>query len=111
MQPLLKPKRTIDEPNLKLGICVWQFPDGRYLQDSDGNYLTAGPALLNHPGINQKMIDAARSCGVTDGRPFWLPGFRKVTHSEWEDQMERLLDGKVPDVVDLYRQAKANGDD
>jgi hypothetical protein len=101
---MLKPKRVIDEPDLKTGICVWRFPDGTYLQDHNGNYLSAGPAMLNNTIVERRMEKAARACGATSGSAFWLPGFRKITHSEWEDQMERLIDGKIPDVVDLYRQ-------
>lgn len=107
---MLKPRRVIDEPDLKHGICVWRLPDGTYVQDGDGNYLCAGPTKLNNTIVERKMIAAARSCGITTGSPFWLPGFRKITNSEWEDQMERLLDGKVPDVVDLYRQSVRDGE-
>src|SRR4051812_29105600 len=95
---LLQPRRTIDEPNLKTGIYVWQLPNGKYIEDDDGNYLVAGPCLLNDHVVEKKMISAARSMGVTEGRPFWLPGFRKVSDMEWEDQMERLLQGKIPDL-------------
>lgn len=103
--PLLKPKRTIDDPDMEWGLCVWQLPDGTYVQDAEGNYLSAGPAKLYNRTVMQNMVGAVRSLGVTEGKPFWLPGFRKVSNSEWEDQMERLMEGKIPDAADLYRQA------
>lgn len=106
---MLKPKRTIDEPNMNWGVCLWQLPNGKYIEDDSGNYLVCGPAALNNPIVEKKMLAAARSCGVTEGRPFWLPGFRKVSDMEWDDQMERLLEGKIPDLADLGRQASMNG--
>jgi hypothetical protein len=101
---IYKPKKTIEnEHNLKIGLCLWQLPDGTYIQDSDGNYLCAEGFMCDLV-VEAKMRRAAEICGVTVGQIRWLPGFRKITHSEWEDQMERLIDGKIPDVVDLYRQ-------
>lgn len=102
-----KPKRVMEasEEDLAFGICVWQLPDGSYVQDGDGNHLSA-QSWVGNPVMEEKMSRAAKSLGVKEGKPFWLPGFRKITQGEWEDQMERLLDGKVPDAVDIYRQEK-----
>lgn len=103
---LYKPKRTlVNEFKEDWGICLWKLPDGSYIMDNQGNYLVAGPTKMYTASIEHKMISAARSLGITEGQPFWLPGFRKITDSEWEDQMERLLDGKVPDAADVYRQS------
>lgn len=104
---LYKPKRIMEVPeeDLAFGICVWQFPDGSYLTDEQGNYFAA-QARVYDPVMEKKMRDAVKSMGITEGRPFWLPGMRKITNSEWEDQMERLQDGKIPDVADLYRQVR-----
>ncbi len=99
---LLKPRRTIDEPDMKWGICLWQLPNGKYIENSDGEYLSVGPCLIGNHTAERNVTKAARSIGVKEGKPFWLPGFRKITRDEWEDQMERLLDGKIPDLVDLY---------
>lgn len=101
---LIKPKRVLQEADIEWGVCLWQLPDGTYIQDNDGNYLVAGPCKVRNPKAEANMRAAARSLGVTAGRPFWLPGFRKISDMEWEDQMERLIEGKVPDLADLYRQ-------
>lgn len=102
---LYKPKRVLVDEGIEWGIVLWQLPDGTYIEDDDGNYLCAGPCALNNPDAEKNMFRAAANMGVSEGKPFWLPGFRKVTDSEWEDQMERLMDGKVPDPVEAYRQA------
>jgi hypothetical protein len=90
-----KPKRVLEDEGMEWGVCLWQLPDGTYLMEN-GDYLVVG---------EYNITRAARSCGVTEGKPFWLPGFRKISDSEHDDQMERLLEGKVPDAADLYRQA------
>jgi hypothetical protein len=98
------PKRTMEDVDIDWGICLWQLPNKTYVQNSDGDYLSAGPAKIGDVVVETKMRQAAKACYITDGKPFWLPGFRKITNSEWEDQMERLMEGKIADPVDLYMQ-------
>jgi len=105
MSGLLKPKRTLVDTDMTWGICLWKLPDGSYIQNNDGDYLSAGPCKVGNLKVEQSMRAAARSCGFEVGKAFWLPGFRKITNSEFEDQMERLMDGKIADPADLYRQA------
>lgn len=102
---MLKPKRTLVDTETGWGICVWKLPGGGFLQNGDGEYLSAGPVKVGNLKVEQRMREAARQCGFAAGEPFWLPGFRKITQSEWEDQMERLMTGKIADAADLYRQA------
>jgi hypothetical protein len=86
-------------PNLKyrqIYLCLWEMPDGRYIGNSDGEFMCAESFTLADKSIERKMRDAARSYGFTEGRPVWQEG-RKVTHMEADDQMERLLEGKIPD--------------
>lgn len=85
------------------GICLWRFPDGSYIMDNEQNYLSA-QGTVGDKVVEHKMTRAALSLGVSDGEPFWLPGFRKITTNEWEDQMALLQDGEIPDAVDVYRQ-------
>lgn len=102
---LFKPKRTLVSEDVGYGVCLWRLKDGSYVQDSQGNYLCA-QAKLNDLGTERKIIAAARELGIEEGGPFWLPGFRTISNSEYEDQMADLLDGGVPDAVDLYKQKK-----
>lgn len=108
MSGLMVPKRRTVPVDASFGVCVWQLPDGSYIKNEDGDYFCA-QGKLGNPVIERKMRDAVRyDLGITSGKPVWFSGFRKVTQSEWEDQMERLIDGKVPDAVDLYLQNKEN---
>lgn len=104
---LFKPKKVMESPDYKLGICVWRLPSGGYIQDKNQNYLNCF-GRIGDPLIENNMRNAALSLGVENGAPMWLPGFRRVTESEWEDQMATLLEGGTPDPVDLYRQANGH---
>lgn len=109
MAGLYKPKRTMENPeNVKYGVCLWRLPDGGYIQNQDGDYLNSF-GTLGDPIIEEKMKWAARQLGIKEGKAWWLPGFRRISQSEWEDQMERLQSGHIPDVVDQYRQYESGG--
>lgn len=101
---ILVPKQVMDYPDVGFGVCVWELEKGVYLKDSEGNYFCA-QGRVGDLRMEKRMRDAVRSNFDLPGKPVWFPSFRKVTDSEYEDQMERLLDGKVPDVVDAVMQA------
>lgn len=82
-------------------LCLWEMPDGRYVGNADGEFLCAESYTINDKGVERKMRDAARNDGYDEGRPIWQPG-RKVSAMEADDQMERLLDGKIPDEQEAY---------
>lgn len=77
-------------------LCLWEMPDGRYVGTRDGEFLCAESYTINDKGIERKMREVALTDGYEGGKPTWMPG-RKVSAMEADDQMERLLDGKVPD--------------
>lgn len=100
---IYKPKRVMETLDVGYAICLWRFPNGAYIVDGEQNYLCA-QGKLGDKIIEEKMRRAALSMGFSEGEPFWLPGFRKITDGEWEDQMAALQDGHIPDAVDIYRQ-------
>lgn len=106
---LLQPKKTFETDEADYGIYVWELPNGVFLKDGDGNHLMVGPVKKDNPKALTNLASAAKSYGYPQGKAVYLEGFRPVTQSEWEDQMERLMDGKIPDAADLYRQAMNNG--
>lgn len=88
------------------GVCLWQMPDGSFLGDGDGNFLSV-EGLMRDAILEEKMRKAAiHYLGVEGslGEPHWICGARKITSNERDDQMERLLDGHIPDIVDATRQ-------
>jgi hypothetical protein len=98
----------IEDP---LGVCLWQMPDNSCLGDDEGRYLSM-EGDLNNPIIEQKMRDAAvhyLGFEALQGKAMWMSGSRKITDSEADDHMERMLDGNIPDPVDVAKQLQRGG--
>lgn len=91
-------KRFIDE--VPWGLYVWEMPDGSWVGDDQGNFLNI-PSTRGNKGRIQKLKDAARACGVTEGHPVYLSGNRQVDDEEYENQKRRLAFGLVPDELDI----------
>ena len=93
------------------GVCLWQMPDGACLGDDEGRYLSM-EGDLNNPLIEQKMRDAAihyLGFEALEGKAIWMSGSRKITDGEADDHMERMLDGHIPDPVDVAKQLHRGG--
>ena len=91
--------KVLDEEST-LGIYVWEMPDGRWIGDDEGNFLS----ITSKKG-NKSRIDAlareVRSYGIHDGKPKFLSGRRKIDDEEFEHQKQRLEWGLVPDPLDI----------
>ena len=83
-----------------LGIYVWEMPDGRWIGDDDGNFLS----VTSKKG-NRSLIDAlareVRSYGIYEGGPKFLSARRKISDEDFEHQKQRLEWGLVPDPLDI----------
>jgi hypothetical protein len=104
MNKTLKNAQVIVED--EYGVCLWKMQDGSVLGDDDGRFLSLN-GKLNDPLTEAKMLKAARYwIGVEAdlGGPLWIPGSRKISDEEYDDQSERLRDGEIPDVVDQVKQ-------
>lgn len=106
---IMVPKKKTVHADTSFGVCVWQMPDGSYVKNEEGDYFCIQGSVGNL-NLEKRMRDAVKHLGISTGKPAWFPGFRQITKSEWEDQMERFMDGKVPDAVDLYLQASEHGE-
>lgn len=92
---------VVEETNI--GIYVWEMSDGSWVADEDGNFMLIrgrrGDVMLIG-----KITDAARSYGITEGRPVFLAGHRPVSEEEYQEQRARLHMGLVPDTKDYHSQ-------
>ena len=83
-----------------LGIYVREMPDGRWIGDDDGNFLS----VTSKKG-NRSLIDAlareVRSYGIYEGGPKFLSARRKISDEEFDHQKQRLDWGLVPDPLDI----------
>lgn len=103
----LKNSSFIEETTL--GIYVWEMPDGRWIGDDDGNFLS----ITSMKGDKQKMdllASSVASYGIDTGKPVFLAGRRKIDDEEYEYQQQRLKFGLVPDPLDIgnYKDEIAN---
>lgn len=86
-------KNTTLIPNQsKWGVYLWELPDGTFLGDSDGNYLSIDAWIGDLTAI-KKMRQAAAGYGFPEGNVKFAPGRQRITQSEYEDQMEAFIEG------------------
>jgi len=83
-----------------LGIYVWEMPDGRWIGDDDGNFLSVTAKKGNRSKIDA-LAREVRSYGIYEGNPKFLSGRRKIDDEEFEHQNERLKWGLTPDPLDI----------
>lgn len=94
----LKSSQMADET--RLGIYVWEMPDGRWIGDDDGNFLSI-TSMKNNKQRMDLLADAVRGYGIYEGKPLFLSGRRKIDDEEFEYQKQRLEWGLVPDPLDI----------
>jgi hypothetical protein len=83
------------------GMYIWVDGQGLRIANEDNETLN----IPSKKGDRQKidlLRQAARHYGVMDGKPVFLSSRRRVTHDEWDHQMERLNAGLIPDPLDFH---------
>jgi len=83
-----------------LGIYVWEMPDGRWIGDDDGNFLSITSKKGNKSKVDA-LVREVRLYGIHEGRPKFLSARRKIDDEEFEYQKKRLDWGLVPDPLDI----------
>lgn len=82
------------------GVYVWKMPDGRWVGDDDGNFLSISAMRGDVKRIGQ-LANTVRSYGVEVGAPLFLSGHRKVSDEEYDRQKFRMDMGLLPDEYDI----------
>ena len=88
------------EEETTLGIYVWEMPDGRWIGDDEGNFLSVTSMKGNKSKIDA-LSSEVRSYGIYEGAPKFLSGRRKIDDEEYQYQQQRLAWGLVPDPLDI----------
>lgn len=83
-----------------LGIYVWEMPDGRWIGDDEGNYLSI-TSIKGNKSRMESLAQVVREYGIYEGQPKFLSGRRKIDDEEYEYQKQRLNWGLVPDPLDI----------
>ena len=89
-------KITEVKPNVNWGLYMWKLPNGRLLQDGNGNYLNI-PSRLHDIAKIAEVRNAARDFGKPEGELHFEPGVGRATDSEREEQEERMIAGEILD--------------
>ena len=93
-------KSKILEEESTLGIYVWEMPDGRWIGDDDGNFLSITSKKGNRANIDA-LAREVRTFGIYEGGPKFLSARRKIDDEEFQHQKQRLDWGLVPDPLDI----------
>jgi len=84
------------------GVCAWRLPNGELLMDADRNILSA-EGFVGDSILEQQVAEAAAYWSDNaGGKPYWIEGAHKISSNEEADQMERLVDGRIPDPMEDY---------
>lgn len=94
----------------RLGIYVWEMPDGRWIGDDEGNFLSITAMKGDRVKIDA-LAREVRSYGIYEGSPVFLSGRRKIDDEEYAYQQQRLKWGLVPDPLDIgvYKEGAQSG--
>ena len=92
-------KKQVIEDSV-LGIYVWEMPDGRWIGDDDGNFLSVTSKKGNRSRIDALAREVS-SYGIYEGQPKFLSARRKINDEEFAEQEQRLKWGLVPDPFDI----------
>lgn len=95
MEPKQRLVREVD-----YGVYVWEMPNGQWVGDDQGNFLNVAAMAGDQKKI-KNLKDAVRGYGIEVGQPLFLPGHRRVTDEEFEEQKLRLALGLIPDDHDI----------
>ena len=88
------------ENETRLGVYVWEMPDGRWIGDDEGNFLSIN-SMRGDRGRIDLLAKAVRGYGIYEGNPKFLEGSRQIDDEEFEYQKQRLRWGLTPDPLDI----------
>jgi hypothetical protein len=83
-----------------LGVFVWEMPDGRWVGDDNGNYLSIQGFKGDRTRVNV-LTEVVKGYGIHTGSPKFLSGQRKINDEEYQEQIQRLNWGLTPDPLDI----------
>jgi hypothetical protein len=92
-----------------LGVFVWEMPDGRWVGDDNGNYLSIQGFKGDRTRVNV-LTEVVKGYGIHTGSPKFLSGQRKINDEEYQEQIQRLNWGLTPDPLDIgeYKDSLKN---
>jgi hypothetical protein len=93
-------KVTVLDKQYDWGIYFWKKANGKPFTDGNGNVLNIpshrGDAIQIH-----KLQQEATALGQGDGSYEFMPGVARVSDEEYEEQVDRMKQGLIPNLNDL----------
>lgn len=86
--------------DIPFGVYVWKDANGKYVVDSDYNYMCI-PSRKGDLKRIAALQRVAEAHGIVGGTAEFRSGARPISDAEWEEQMARQAAGEVPDQYDL----------
>lgn len=96
MKNLITP---VEESNA--GIYVWEMPNGQWIGDDEGNFLTIPARKGSLRAIDLIAKEAEKYVGKGVGKPLFLANRRQITDAELDEQLARQDAGLIPDPYDF----------
>ena len=88
------------------GLYFWRLRDGHLFTDGDGRPLNI-PSVQGDIGQIAKLREAATHYGQPDGEPWFYAGINRATDDEYQEQLDRLDQGLIPNLNDFGAVAAA----
>lgn len=83
--------------NTDLGVYMWQFHDGTYLSDGEGNYLNVAGRKFDLEKM-AAIQEVVRHYGIDTetGKVVFMPGLTRATDEEYQEDLDRFKQGLTP---------------
>lgn len=88
------------------GLYFWKLPDGHLFKDGEGRLLNI-PSVKGDLSQMAKLMKAAAHYGQPEGTPWFYAGAGRATDEEYEEQLDRLEQGLIPNLNDIGAVAAA----
>lgn len=88
------------------GLYFWKLPDGHLFKDDEGRLLNI-PSVKGDLSQMAKLMKAAAHYGQPEGVPWFYAGAGRATDEEYQEQLDRLDQGLIPNLNDIGAVAAA----
>jgi len=95
-----QPRITVIDKQGDDGIYVWRTPEGKIVDDGNGNIMNI-PARRGDITAISKITKAAAHYGFSEGEAVFRAGQRRITEEEYSEQVDRMREGFIPSETDL----------
>ena len=79
---------------------MWKRANGKWFTDGSGNILNI-PSMKGDISKLSELKQAASYYGEPDGEPVFFAGLSRVTDEEYNEQLDRMKEGLIPNLNDL----------